>query len=96
MVNTVFTLLYTPRDYYRAPGGGPAASTSAGTPRLDRPDYRDFAYMAFTIGMTYQVSDTSLRNRGSPTTVLLHALVAYLFGVVIVAAGVNIVAGLVS
>jgi len=95
VVNTVFTLRYA-ADYYRAPGSGPAGIDFGGTPASDPPVFRDFAYMAFTIGMTYQVSDTDLRNRRIRRTVLLHALVAYLFGVVIVAAGVNIVAGLVS
>ena len=94
VVNTVFTLRYA-ADYYRA-AGDPAGIDFGGTPPSDPPDYRDFAYIAFTIGMTYQVSDTNLRNRRIRRTVLLHALVAYLFGVVIVAAGVNIVAGLVS
>jgi len=95
VVNTVFTLRYA-ADYYRAPRGGTAGIDFGGTPASDPPDYRDFAYMAFTIGMTYQVSDTNLRNRRIRRTVLLHALVAYLFGVVIVAAGVNVVAGLIS
>jgi uncharacterized membrane protein len=44
--------------------------------------------------MTYQVSDTTLRDRGIRRTVLGHALISYVFGVVIVAAGVNVVAGL--
>lgn len=98
VLNTVFTLRYA-GDFYSAPrepvepvepvdfGGAPAA---------DRPDYRDFAYIAFTIGMTYQVSDTNLRDRRIRRTVLLHALLSYLFGVVIVAAAVNIIAGLVE
>jgi uncharacterized membrane protein len=46
--------------------------------------------------MTYQVSDTSLRDRRIRRTVLFHALLSYVFGVVIVASGVNIVAGLVA
>lgn len=95
VVNTVFTLRYA-ADYYRVRQGGPDGIDFGGTPASDPPDYRDFAYVAFTIGMTYQVSDTSLRNRRIRHTVLLHSLLAYLFGVVIVAAGVNIVAGLVS
>jgi len=44
--------------------------------------------------MTYQVSDTTLRDRGLRRTVLVHALLSYIFGVVIVATAVNIVAGL--
>lgn len=90
VLNTVFTLRYA-EAYYR----GPAAGVDfGGAPADDRPDYRDFAYLAFTVGMTYQVSDTNLRNRHIRRTVLLHAFLAYLYGVIIVAAGVNIVAGL--
>jgi uncharacterized membrane protein len=89
VVNTVFTLRYA-RLYYRGAGGG----VDFGTDSTQPPDYRDFAYLAFTIGMTYQVSDTMLRDRGIRRTVLLHAVLSYVFGVVIVSAGVNVVAGL--
>jgi uncharacterized membrane protein len=90
MVNTVFTLRYADLhynapepsvDFLRGPGEGEA-------------DYRDFAYLAFTIGMTYQVSDTNLRNRTIRRTVLAHAFLSYVFGVVIVSVGVNVIAGL--
>jgi len=60
------------------------------------PDYRDFAYLAFTIGMTYQVSDTTLRQRRIRRTVLIHALISYLFGVVIVSGAVSLITGLVD
>ena len=72
-----------------AAGGCEADLNGAG-----KVDWRDFAYLAFTIGMTYQVSDTTLRDRGIRRTVLGHAFISYVFGVVIVAAGVNVVAGL--
>jgi uncharacterized membrane protein len=75
------------RLYYTPPSGGIDFAD-------DDPDFRDFAYTAFTIGMTYQVSDTTLRDRGIRRTVLGHAFISYVFGVVIVAAGVNVVAGL--
>jgi uncharacterized membrane protein len=89
VVNTVFTLRYA-RLYYL----GAADGIDFGGDTTRPPDYRDFAYLAFTIGMTYQVSDTMLRDRGIRRTVLEHALLAYVFGVVIVSAGVNVVAGL--
>jgi uncharacterized membrane protein len=90
VVNTVFTLRYA-RLYYLGASGG----IDFGEPN-QLPDYRDFAYLAFTIGMTYQVSDTTLHARGIRRTVLFHAFLSYVFGVVIVAAGVNVVAGLVG
>jgi uncharacterized membrane protein len=88
-VNTIFLLRYADL-YYAAPTGGVDFVGVEGDP----PDYRDFAYLAFTIGMCYQVSDTSLRDRKVRRTVILHALMSYVFGVVIIATGVNIVAGL--
>jgi uncharacterized membrane protein len=88
VVNTVFTLRYA-RLYYLDAGAGIDFGDSSRPP-----DYRDFAYVAFTIGMTYQVSDTTLHARGIRRTVLVHAFLSYIFGVVIVAAGVNVVAGL--
>jgi uncharacterized membrane protein len=57
------------------------------------PGYRDFAYVAFTIGMCYQVSDTTLRDPRIRCTVLAHAILSYVFGVVI-ADSVNLISGL--
>jgi len=91
VVNTVYTLRYADLHYGSAAGGvgfdDPAGSW--------RPGYRDFAYVAFTIGMTYQVSDTSVRDPAIRRTVLGHAVLSYVFGVVIVAGSVSLIAGLV-
>ena len=90
VVNTVYTLRYADLHYGSAAQG--IAFGDAGGP--DRPNYRDFAYVAFTIGMTYQVSDTTVRDPRIRRTVLAHALLSYLFGVVIVGGSVNLIAGL--
>lgn len=92
IVNTVYTLRYADL-YYRSPTEGIAFG---GTSAQERPNYRDFAYVAFTIGMTYQVSDTDVRNPRIRRTVLAHALLSYVFGVVIVAGAINLIAGLVG
>jgi len=91
VVNTVYTLRYADL-HFRSAGGGVVFDLPAGSPP---PAYRDFAYVAFTIGMTYQVSDTSVRDPRIRRTVLGHALLSYLFGVVIVAGSVSLIAGLV-
>ena len=90
VMNTVYTLRYADR-HYRFKAGGIAFGPEDGQ---ERPSYRDFAYVAFTIGMTYQVSDTTLRDPRIRRTVLTHAILSYLFGVVIVAGTVNLVSGL--
>jgi uncharacterized membrane protein len=91
VLNSVFTLRYADL-FFRS--SRPTIDFGQGDD--EPPAYRDFAYLAFTIGMTYQVSDTALHDRGLRRTVLWHALVSYLFGVVIVATAVNVVAGLVA
>jgi uncharacterized membrane protein len=58
------------------------------------PRYSDFAYLAFTIGMTFQVSDTPLSSSAIRRTALNHALLSYLYGTVIIATAINLVAGL--
>ncbi len=88
-VHTVFTLRYT-RSHYQEPEGGVDFNES------DPPAYLDFAYLAFTIGMTFQVSDTDLTTKSIRRIALGHALMSYLFGAVIVALAINIVASLLS
>ena len=63
---------------------------------MHQPDYLDFAYVAFTVGMCYQISDTALLTAPFRRTLLRHALLSYLFGAVIVAVVINVVAGLVN
>jgi uncharacterized membrane protein len=89
MVHTVFMLRYA-RLYY----AGDHPCITFGGP--DRPTYADFAYFSFVIGMTYQVSDTTLNGTTIRRTVLGHSLLAYLFGTGIVAGAVSLVTSLAS
>ena len=60
------------------------------------PDFFDFAYFTFTVGMTYQVSDTNISDRRIRRAVTRHALVSFLFGTVIIGTTINVMAGLVG
>ncbi len=86
-VHTVFTLRYA-LLYYSGSGGGVNFN------QTPPPRYVDFAYLAFTIGMTFQVSDTDLQTPPIRATALRHALLSYLFGAVILATTINLVSGL--
>jgi uncharacterized membrane protein len=55
------------------------------------PDYLDFAYFSFVIGMTFQVSDIQVSGRKMRRLVLLHGLLSFLFNTVIVALTINVV-----
>ena len=87
VVTTIFTLRYA-RLYYGEPRGGVDFNQD------DDPTFRDFAYLAFTIGMTYQVSDTTLAKTEIRATVLRQGLTSFVYNTVIIAVTVNIIAGL--
>lgn len=87
VVHTVYTLRYA-RNYYTDPAGGIDFNEE------DRPAYLDFAYFAFTIGMTFQVSDTDITRKAIRHLALRHALISYVFGAVILATAINIFASL--
>jgi uncharacterized membrane protein len=87
MVHTLYTLRYAAL-YYGQPGGGIDFNSA------ETPTYRDFAYLAFTVGMTFQVSDTVLNSSALRRTVLRQALLSYLFGTGILATTINLVASL--
>lgn len=87
VVHTIFTLRYAAL-YYSGEDGGIDFNDD------EKPSYTDFAYMAFTIAMTYQVSDTDLTTKEIRHTALRHALLSYVFGTVIIAATINLAAGL--
>jgi uncharacterized membrane protein len=91
LVHTVFALRYA-RVYYTDPEGGIDFKSKG----LEQPDYVDFAYTAFTIGMTFQVSDTDVTRREMRRQVLRHALISFLFGAVILATTINVIASLLN
>ena len=80
-------------EYYGDPGDQPGG--------IDwnadiAPAYRDFFYFSYNLGMTYQVSDTSVTDGVIRSVALRHCLLSYLFGTVILATTINLVAGIVT
>ena len=60
------------------------------------PDYLDFAYFSFGIGMTFQVSDVQVTSGIIRRLTLLHALIAFIFNTTFVALIINIIAGMIQ
>ncbi|MFF1879309.1 DUF1345 domain-containing protein [Leifsonia sp. NPDC058230] len=87
LVHTLYTLRYA-QLYYRGKEGGVSFNQE------EPPRYSDFAYLSFTLGMTFQVSDTNVSDSYIRQTILRHTLLSYLFGSVILATTVNLIAGL--
>ena len=87
-----YTLHYAHRYYV---DGGGVTFPSEASSRDERPDFRDFAYLSFTLGMTFQVSDNDITTRRMRRLVLGHCLLSYLFSAVIIAVTINAVASFV-
>ena len=93
LVQTLFTLRYAELYYGTAHDiGGEEGGINFN--QKEPPRYTDFAYLATSLGMTYQVSDTNLENHRIRAEALKHSLLSYLFGTVILAATINLVIGL--
>jgi uncharacterized membrane protein len=89
VVHTAYTLRYARLFYGDKAGGINFHQIPDG-----QPQYSDFAYVSLTVGMTFQVSDPEVNSTVMRATILRQALLAYLFGVVIIGIVINVVAGL--
>ena len=86
-VHVLFTAHYAHEHWLRGKG--------IGFPGDAAPDFFEFLYFGFTIGMTFQVSDAPTETPQMRRLVLVHAVVSFLFNAVILAAAVNLVSGLI-
>jgi uncharacterized membrane protein len=98
LVHTLFLFRYAHLYYEDAVQGKPNGKYLEGLeyPDEKEPDYLDFAYFSFVIGMTFQVSDVEISSRRIRRLALLHSLIAFGFNTVIVALSINVISGLVT
>ena len=93
LVHTMFAMRYA-HSYY---GEGDKPDTHIGGlqfPSDDTPDYLDFAYFAFVIGMTCQVSDVQITAKSLRTLALIHGVLSFCFNTIILALTINTLSGL--
>lgn len=99
LVHTIFTLRYA-HMYYTTDTDGDSNKKPIGG--LDfpgdekHPDYLDFVYFSFVIGMTFQVSDVEISSRQIRRLAWIHGMISFAFNTAIVALGINVISGLVS
>lgn len=90
-VHTVFSLHYA-HQFYRGPKAGGLAFPSDDDDEKEPPDYWDFVYFSFVIGMTAQVSDVGITNKMIRRTATAHGIVSFIFNTALVALMVNLAA----
>jgi uncharacterized membrane protein len=99
LIHTVFTMRYA-HAYYRTEDPDERGRHGAGLnfpgEEDDEPDFIDFAYFAFVIGMTFQVSDIAITSKLIRRLSLVHALLSFLFNTVILALAINLASSLVA
>lgn len=96
LTHTIFTLRYA-HLFYRGTRDHPESTAGSGLlfPGEKHPDFLDFAYFSFVIGMTCQVSDVQIASRQIRSTALLHGLLSFVFNTVILALSLNLASGLI-
>ena len=95
LIHTIFAMHYA-HAYYRQIDEGGDRGDGLNFPDCDEPDFLDFAYFSFVIGMTFQVSDVAITSNRIRRLSLVHALLSFLFNTVILALAINLASGLVS
>jgi len=99
LIHTLFTLKYAHKYYEPGESSGNDKIYESGGldfPNEKEPDYLDFAYFSFVIGMTFQVSDVQITSREIRRLSLVHAFLSFIYNTVIVALSINIISGLIS
>lgn len=99
LIHTIFTFRYTHLFYSCKTKEKEMDKEHMGGldfPNDDEPDYMDFAYFAFVVGMTFQVSDVQVTSSNIRRLVLLHGLLSFAYNTVIVALSINIISGLIQ
>ena len=89
--NLVYALHYAHLFYSPKAGGGDSGGIDF--PSDGDPDYGDFVYFAFTLGMTFQTSDVAITSRLIRRTVIAHCFAAFIFNIGVLAFTINVLGG---
>ena len=88
---TTFTLRYAHMFYGNNEQKPDTHAGGLEFPNDDEPDYLDFAYFSFNVGMTFQVSDVQVTSKRIRKMVLLHSLISFLFATIMIALTINLI-----
>lgn len=93
LTHVMFAMRYAHEYYEHAAGLPSSIHGGLAFPGDSPPDYWDFVYFSFVLGMTFQVSDVDITSRKMRRLATVHGVLGFLFNTVIVALTVNIAAG---
>ncbi len=93
LLHTIYTVRYA-HLYYGDSNHEKGSGLSFPAGDTYMPDFMDFAYFSFVLGMTFQVSDVSITTKKMRHIALWHSLFSFIFNAVIIAVTINLIAGL--
>lgn len=91
LIHTTFTLRYAHIFYGNHEEKPDTHAGGLEFPKEDKPDYLDFAYFSFNVGMTFQVSDVEVTSKRLRKLVLLHSLISFIFATIMIALTINLI-----
>jgi uncharacterized membrane protein len=94
LIHTLFAFHYA-RLYYFLPVGQDEHHRGLRFPDDNEPDYLDFAYYSFVVGMTSQVSDVAVLSRPMRRLTLIHGVLSFIYNIAILAMSINIIGGVI-
>ncbi|RYF55064.1 MAG: DUF1345 domain-containing protein [Comamonadaceae bacterium] len=92
LIHTLFTFHYAHRYYQAEKATGSKDDAGLDFPGKAEPDYFDFLYYSYVVGMTSQVSDVQATSREMRRLTLLHGVLSFAFNMVVLALSINVVA----
>jgi uncharacterized membrane protein len=90
--NIVYALHYAHLYYSRSKDGG-ADSGGIDFPGTPEPDYSDFIYFSFTLGMTFQTSDSNITSSAMRSVVVFHCFAGFVYNIAVLAFTINVLGG---
>jgi uncharacterized membrane protein len=94
LIHTLFAFHYA-RLYYSQPEGDETHHGGLKFPHDDEPDYLDFLYYSFVVGMTSQVSDVAVLSRPMRRLTLIHGILSFVYNIAVLAMSINIIGGVI-
>jgi len=96
MIHTVYAFHYAHHYYLMEKSRGKAGEDALDFPGKAPPDYADFIYYAFVVGMTSQVSDVQVQSSDLRRITLVHSVFSFAFNMLVLALSINVVAGVIA
>ena len=91
LIHTTFTLRYAHIFYGNQEENADKHAGGLEFPKEAKPDYLDFAYFSFVLGMTFQVSDVEVTSKRLRRLVLLHSLISFIYATIMIALTINVI-----